>query len=265
MLIKMPRHLAALALALAMFLQGLGLVFMDKLTTGQTIQWLAVSLAIAALTHEAWRNRNRLDHRVDMAIVMIAFGGLAMLVGMNVDHALAPGNHASPHVMHGSSSQSESMPGMADMNHTESKAGDAHASPRSGLTWTSFKTALFSWMTGLMLLGGIPPTWFMTRCARLAGRDWRRWIATHIFGNVGMVIGMIVFGKLFGAALSMKLGVMMTGRHLAMLVGMFVGMELLQFVAEAILGLKPWQKLDVPVDEKSLPEKNHSTEPIKTP
>ena len=238
--IKIPRHFAAFALALAMALQGLGLVFMDKLTAGQTIQWLAVSLAVAALTHEAWRNRRRLDHRVDMAIVMIAFGGLAMLVGMGIDHALSSAHSAAPH-----------MPA-------------AHAMP-AGLTWASFKAALFTWMTGLMLLGGIPPTWFMTRCARLAGSDWRRWIATHIFGNAGMVIGMIVFGKLFGAALSMKLGVMMTGRHLAMLVGMFVGMEVLQFAAEAALGLKPWRKLDVPVEGEPVRETPKTMDPTQEP
>jgi hypothetical protein len=35
----------------------------------------------------------------------------------------------------------------------------------------------------------------------------------------------------------------MTGHHLAMLIGMLLGMEAGMFLGEAVLGLRPWQEL----------------------
>lgn len=114
--------------------------------------------------------------------------------------------------------------------------------------------SLLSWMTGLMLLGGILPALFLTRCATLAGASWRRWIATHLAGNLGMVVGMIAAGKLFGHVLGLRIGSPVVGHHLTMVAGMLTGMTSAQFLAEAALGLRPWRSI-------TAPEQIHSASP----
>lgn len=222
------RNPAAMALAMAVLLQAVGAVALGRPGMGAAVQILLIGLALAAATHELWRNRMRLDHHVDMLIVMAAFGGLGMLAGTAVDLAIEQG---TPQV-HGAA-------GMAQ--EAGQRAAHGHGERGGGPSWGRFLDALFSWMTGLMILGGIPPTWWMTRCASLANESWRRWFAVHIAGNAGMIVGMILAGMSFGHALGMRMGAMVTGHHVAMVIGMIVGMEICQVAAEAVLGLKPWR------------------------
>jgi hypothetical protein len=102
---------------------------------------------------------------------------------------------------------------------------------------------VFSWMTGLMLLGAIPPGLLLTRCAELARADRRRWISTHLVGNAVMIAGMVWLGHAIGPALSEWTGSAVLGGHLGMLLGMLLGMEAGMFGGEAALGLAPWREL----------------------
>lgn len=266
----------ALALALAVAAQGIILMILDPMGPLALIQAGFVTLGLAWATYEVWRNRLRIDHRIDMFLVMMAFGGLGMVIGTSIDRALASPDESSPHAMyhapapahrdgmdhaamghetmdhsamdheamnHGDHDATQTPPGMIYPTHgvTGEVADRSHT---MRLTWAGLKASLLTWMTGLMLLFGIPPTWFLTRCATLAAQSRRRWVATHLLGNLGMVLGMIAAGVWFGHALGMKLGLMETGHHLAMLAGMLIGMELFQFVAEALLGLRPWRKVE---------------------
>jgi hypothetical protein len=101
---------------------------------------------------------------------------------------------------------------------------------------------VFSWMTGLMLLGAIPPGLLWTRCAQLARSGWRRWVSTHLVGNALMVAAMVWIGHWAGPFLTTWTGSAVLGGHLGMLGGMLVGMEAGMFLGEAALGLKPWRE-----------------------
>lgn len=230
----------ALLLALAVALQGVIMAWLDRLRGPALVQCLLISLALAVAAHELWRNRRRLDHRIDMALVMMALGGLGMLAGTWIDMAQAGGaGHG-----HGQTVQ-PAKPLPPCCHAAPADASPASPPPSSGSSgfWGGFYRALTSWMTILMLLGGIPPSLVLSRCCRLARLSWRRWWATHIAGNLGMLTGMILAGMAFGPALGERLGAMVSGHHLAMLAGMLVGMELAQFLAEAALGLRPWRRL----------------------
>ena len=102
-----------------------------------------------------------------------------------------------------------------------------------------------------MLLGGIPPSLAWTRCARLARQNGRRWFATHIAGNLGMIFGMILIARLWGHPLGMMIHSMRAGHHVAMLIGMAGGMLAAQIAAEALLGLHPFRRVAVEVPAAS--------------
>ncbi len=205
-------NVVAWILAAAVVLQGIGLVWMDGLGLRPGIQVIAVAVALAVAVGATWRVRMGLNHRVDMLLVMLAVGGLGMLIGMAVDHRLQAAAAGAMHSGH----------------------GHHHA--------TSQWSAVFTWMTGLMLMAAIPASLAWTRCAELARSGWKRWVSTHLIGNAAMVIGMIWFGGWFGSALGRLAGAPTVGHHVAMVIGMLLGMEAGMFLGEALFGLKPWQE-----------------------
>jgi len=204
-------RLVASALGLATFLQGVLLVFMAHLDGRLALQTLLVAAAVGLVVQQAWQHRELLSHRVDMALVMLAGGGFGMLIGWWVDLA------SNPAQMHGCCGGSASV-------------------------WQS----VFSWMTGLMLAGAIPPSLVLTRCARLARTSLRLWVSTHLVGNAAMVAAMIAGGRLFGRATGELVGSRLVGGHLAMVVGMVLGMVAGMWLGEALLGLRPWRSQKVP-------------------
>ncbi len=202
----------AVTLGLAVVLQGVGLVVMGGLGFRGALQVLMVSLALATAVASTWRIRMRLNHRVDMLLVMAALGGLGMLVGTWIDRSTGS---ASAHVA---------------MGH----GGHQHG----GSPWSMVPT----WMTALMLVAAIPAGIALTRCAALARTGWRRWVSTHIVGNGLMVVGMVWVGHWLGTALGRLTGSGVVGHHAAMVLGMLLGMEVGMFAGEASLGLKPWRE-----------------------
>lgn len=201
----------ALALAAAVLAQGALLVVMARLPVRPALQLLAVAAALALLVWQAWLVRLRLNHRVDMLIVMTAFGGLGMLLGWWLDLAGPMLEAMRSPVMHGMARRS---------------------------VWS----AVFSWMTLGMFAGAIPPSLWLTRCAELARASRRRWISTHLVGNLAMLAGMIACGRLLGPAIAALTGSRVVGMHLGMLLGMAAGMEAGMFLGEAALGLAPWRE-----------------------
>ena len=198
------------ALAAAVFLQGVNLLLLGRLSGRPAIQVLAVTAALALVTHEAWRFRMRLNHRVDMLLVMGAFGGLGMIIGWWIDLGFEP-----------------------------KPANACSGCYASGPWWTG----AFTWMTALMLVAAIPPGVLWTRCASLATGNWRRWISTHVIGNVVMVVGMLLVGRWLGSPLAALMGSVPVAHHTAMMLGMLGGMEIGMFAGEAVFGLKPWHDL----------------------
>jgi hypothetical protein len=237
-------------LALAIVLQGIGLVYLSRPGIVVSLQYLLLSLALGVTAQAFWHNRYRWDHHLDMTLVMLAFGGLGMLIGTGIDGALATRKTPTPapaanQVCHSSRAMTAAA-GPAGQTKIPGMAADQVCGPCASTTAVTCSacqpsrvcTGLWSWMTGLMLLGGIPPSWFLTRCAKFARDSWRRWFATHIAGNLGMLAGMIVAGSLAGQTLGRRLGSMPAGHHLAMLGGMLAGMAVGQLLAEAALGVK---------------------------
>lgn len=201
----------ALALAAAVLAQGVLLVVMARLPLRTAMQVVAVASALAILVWQAWLVRLRLNHRVDMLIVMTALGGFGMLLGWWVD-----------------------------------LAGPALEAMRSPVVQRMVRHsvwgAVFSWMTFGMFVGAIPPSLWLTRCAELARASRRRWVSTHIVGNLAMLSGMIACGRLLGPAIAVLTGSRVVGMHVGMLLGMAVGMEAGMFLGEAALGLAPWRE-----------------------
>jgi hypothetical protein len=200
------------ALGAALLAQGAMLVYLGELPLRTALQCLLVAAALGVATAYAWRERLRMNHRVDMAIVMAAFGGLGMAVGWWVDFGLG----RAPLWM---------------------RLGVAAPGP-----W-SFWGKVFSFMTLGMLVAAIPPSLALTRCARLARESRRRWVATHILGNVTMVAGMIVVNRWLGRAIGRLAGSLVVGAHVAMMLGMILGMVAGMWLGEALLGLRPWREL----------------------
>jgi hypothetical protein len=79
------KHPVAALLAVATLAQGLAAVLFGRLGWPEALQTLAVTAALAGLVHQAWIHRLRLNHRVDMFLVMGVFGGLGMLAGWWID------------------------------------------------------------------------------------------------------------------------------------------------------------------------------------
>lgn len=77
---------------------------------------------------------------------------------------------------------------------------------------------IFNWMTGLMFLACISGCWW---CCPRCG-SFRRDLLGHSFGAIGMYLGMLAGGRLLADRWGTMLGVA-EGMHLAMLVGMLVG------------------------------------------
>ncbi len=205
-------------LAAAVLAQGVGVVLLGRLGGRSALQVMVVAGALALLAEEGWRHRMRLNHRIDMFLVMGAFGGLGMLAGWWVDLGFtAPAADAGFH---------------AAMGHASCPMHGG-ASP-----WAMVPT----WMTGLMLLAAIPPGLVLTRCAELARSGVRRWISTHVVGNACMVAGMIWLGHWVGPAIARLAGSSVLGGHVGMLLGMLLGMEVGMFAGEAALGLAPWRE-----------------------
>lgn len=204
-------RLVAWVLAGAVAAQGFMLLDFGQLGGWVAMQTVLAFAVLAALTHQAWVYRWQLTHRVDMILVMLALGGLGMIVGWWIDFGMAP----APAWMR--------LGGMA---------------PRP---W-SFWSRVWSWMTGLMLLGAIPPALAWTRCARLARRSRRRWVSTHLLGNAAMVAGMIWTNRWLGRAVGHLAGSLVVGAHVAMLLGMTIGMAAGMWLGEAALGLRPWRR-----------------------
>jgi hypothetical protein len=204
----------AMSLGAAVLAQGAILAASAPLRGQATWQALLVAGALAFLTEQAWRHRMRLHHRVDMTLVMLALGGLGMILGSWADAGFGPlAGAAGPSCCH--------------------LEGSAHE---------PILRSVFSWMTALMLLFSVPPGFVLTRCAALARRSVRHGIAMHVFGNVGMVAGMIAAGRLLGGFLGQALGSAPAGHHLAMLGGMLLGMPAAEWLGQALLGLRPWRR-----------------------
>lgn len=202
----------------AVFLQGLMLLLLDSFSPLAVAQCLLVTGVLAFATLEAWLRRGQLNHRVDMVLVMTALGGLGMILGWWVDF----GCQEAPEWL---------------------RLGLAPPRP-----W-HFTDKVLSFMTLGMLIGGIPPSLFVTRCARLARGNPRRFFSTHILGNAAMIVGMIVFNRLYGKAFGRFLGSYVAGAHLAMLVGMALGMVAGMWLGEALMGLRPWREGRVGLEE----------------
>jgi len=151
---------------------------------------------------------------------MLALGGLGMIIGWWIDFGWQPA------------------PGWM-------RLGQSSPHP-----W-SFWSRVWSWMTALMLLGAIPPSLAWTRCARLAREGWRRWVSTHLVGNVAMVAGMVLTNRWIGRAVGRLAGSPVVGAHVAMLTGMVVGMAAGMWAGEAVLGLRPWREDPVPLEDRS--------------
>jgi len=263
----------AAVLAAATLAQGIGLVLLGRLEWRLALEVLAVTAAIAALVHQAWIHRLRLNHRIDMFLVMGVFGGLGMLAGWWVDLGFtAPPRDAGFHAAmgHGCGSHAAmetsaanapmesccddtdevpAQPSCCDSDGAETTAGDAGNPPPAGGAHGghgsgggTFWPMVFSWMTGLMLLGAIPTGLAFTRCAELARTGRRLWISTHLIGNALMIAGMIWLGHWLGPILAEWTGSAVVGGHVGMLAGMLVGMEAGMFGGEAILGLEPWRE-----------------------
>jgi hypothetical protein len=101
---------------------------------------------------------------------------------------------------------------------------------------------VFSWMTGLMLLGAIPPGLLWDPLCP-AGAEWMAAVGLHPprrqrpdGGGHG------VDRPLGGPFLTTWTGSAVLGGHLGMLGGMLVGMEAGMFLGEATLGLQPWRE-----------------------
>ena len=172
------------------------------------------------LTHESW---------------------LGMLAGWWVDLGwTAPPADASFHVAMGHGCGDHTTAGAAP----EPSCCDTPATPaKTGSHGGSFWPMVLSWMTGLMLVGAIPPGLLLTRCAEFARTSRRRWISTHIAGNAVMVAGMVWIGHAAGPILAEWSGSAVLGGHLGMLLGMLLGMEAGMFAGEAALGLEPWREM----------------------
>jgi hypothetical protein len=96
------KHPVAALLAVATLAQGLAAVLFGRLGWPEALQTLAVTAALAGLVHQAWIHRLRLNHRVDMFLVMGVFGGLGMLAGWWIDLGFtAPPRDASFHAAMG--------------------------------------------------------------------------------------------------------------------------------------------------------------------
>jgi hypothetical protein len=195
--------------------QGLMLLYLGQLGGLVATQTILVFAALGALVHEAWVYREQLGHRLDMILVMLALGGLGMIIGWWIDFGWQPA------------------PGWMRLGQP-----NPHA-------W-SFWSKVASWMTGLMLLGAIPPSLAWTRCARLARLSRRRWVSTHLVGNVAMVVGMILTNRWIGRTIGRLAGSQVVGAHAAMLAGMAIGMAAGMWLGEAALGLRPWREGAVP-------------------
>jgi hypothetical protein len=194
------------------------LLYLGQLGGRVAVQTILVFVALGLLTHQAWVYRGQLTHRVDMILVMLALGGLGMIIGWWIDFGWQPA------------------PGWM-------RLGQANPHP-----W-SFWSKVWSWMTALMLLGAIPPSLVWTRCARMARLDRRRWVSTHVIGNAAMVAGMIWTNRWIGRALGQLAGSLVVGAHTAMLAGMVIGMAGGMWVGEAVLGLRPWREGPVPLED----------------
>lgn len=263
----------AVVLAVATLAQGIGLVLLGRLEWRLALEVLAISAAVAGLVHQAWVHRLRLNHRIDMFLVMGVFGGLGMLAGWWVDLGFsAPPRGASFHAAmgHGCGSHGEADTGSTvastgihrDPSETDpaqpsccagdgaetAAAGGDPAAPTEGAhgdhggSGGTFWPMVFSWMTGLMLLGAIPTGLAFTRCAELARTGRRRWISTHLVGNALMIAGMVWLGHWLGPILAEWTGSAVIGGHVGMLAGMLAGMEAGMFGGEALLGLEPWRE-----------------------
>jgi hypothetical protein len=247
--VKQRDRWVAAALAVAVLLQGVGMVLLGRLHGAAAWQTMVVCGAVAAVVAQAWRVRLRLNHRIDMLLVMGAFGGLGMIAGWWVDLGFtAPPADASFHAAmgHGCHAAAAAEPAgegdcCGEVPGMEPDAAAEEVAEQHGGGHSPWSMAL-TWMTGLMLLGAIPPGLVLTRCAELARSGWRRWVSTHVVGNVAMVAGMIVLGHWIGPGLGRLTGSNVVGGHVGMLVGMLVGMEAGMLLGEAAFGLKPWQE-----------------------
>lgn len=210
----------------AVLAQGALLLVMGRLGLRQGVQTMVAAGAVAILVQQAWRFRMRMNHRVDMLLVMAAVGGLGMLLGWAADGwaGTAMGAMLQP---------------ASEAHACCAHAGGAAPAGGGGGFWSM----VFSFMTGGMLLAAIPASVAWTRCAKLARQGWRRWVSTHLAGNAAMVAVMIWLGHLLAPGLARLTGSPVVGMHVGMVLGMLAGMEGGMFVSEALLGLKPWREI----------------------
>lgn len=206
----MSERKVAFIVAGSVWLQGLLLIWMADSSLKAAVQILILAGALTAMVYEAWIHRFRMNHRVDMVLVMAGLGGLGMLIGWAIELYMA-----------GSLGSGMMAPG---------------APP-------SFWHRVFSLMTLGMLLGSVPASVFWTRCAILARGDLRRWISTHLIGNAAMIALMIGVARMIGPSISALCHSRIIGMHLGMMLGMLIGMEAGMFLGEAAFGLKPWKEL----------------------
>jgi hypothetical protein len=233
MILQRSDRVVGWILAAAVAAQGVGLIVAARPAAAETTQIALVTAALAAATAMTWRVRMRLNHRVDMLLVMGAVGGLGMLLGGWLDTWLASSDMAT----HG-----------------------AHGGHGARSAWAMVPT----WMTGLMLAAAIPASALWTRCAVLARTGWRRWLSTHVVGNGVMVVAMVWVGHWLGHPLGSLVGSMAVGHHAAMVLGMMVGMELGMFAGETALGLAPWREWRWSEDWDDILERARSPERTAT-
>lgn len=199
---------------LAVFAQGLGLVWLSA--PGGWARWagVAASIAAALVFSLAWRS-SRAWLRI--GVVTVSIGGVGMLLGTWLDMRQSAAPPESHHAAHDPAAH---------------HASPAHAG--QGLA------VLGSWMTGLMLLFCVPACGAFchsrqSRHSRQLPGSTARELALHGAGLLGMLGGMLLGAAAGGVLLSQALGSALVGHHLAMVAGMGAGSSLGLRAAEALL------------------------------
>jgi len=178
----------ALTLALSVALQAAWIAVWSGDGWRSSLQWWLIAAFGGLAIYQAWMSRAKWPAHGDMLLLMAGYGGFGMMLGGWIDAGLPlsppPGHH------------------------------------HHGIMWS----AVFTWMTGLMLLFAVPPSALYSRC--LAGVKRRPVLLAMalVLDCGGMVIGMLAAGAWWGMALMNWTGSHFAGMHLAMLAGMLGGM-----------------------------------------
>ncbi len=181
------------ALALATAMQGILLVPVAHLRGALAVQVVLVAAAVGATVRLAWRVRAQLDHHVDMALVMLAFGGLGMIVGWWIDMGL--GLHPYPSVWSAVFSLMTGLMLAAAVPPAFMLTRCAELARRSRVRWVVTHVVGNLAMVAGMIAGG------RGFGAALGGLIGSRLVGGHLAMVIGMVVGMEA-GMIVGEALA---------------------------------------------------------------